>query len=150
MVRKTNSNASQNSPAKNKKTNTADETYCGKPDISMILKQQAEQILKLTSTVNTLEGKVCQLEGSLSVSNHVNTILAEEIDNLNQYQRRSCLLIEGICTVKGESVRDLEEKVKEVLIENFNVSDETVAYEFDKCHRIGHIKLKGEQSTISP
>ena len=39
-----------------------------------------------------------------ALSSHINSILTQKLDSLSQYIRRSCIIIEGIPVVEGESV----------------------------------------------
>ena len=108
--------------------------------------------------IEALETTVVRLESSLDVSTQVNTVLTgeverchEEIDRLEQYSRRTCLVIEGINPVKNESPEDLFHKIKNLttnhLLNNNNVNPQHFDFEFDKCHRIGPVR-QNKQSVI--
>lgn len=102
-----------------------------------------EMLQKLNKRVDTLEGKVMQLEGSLAVAGHVNTVLRDQIDDLQQYQRRSCLVIEGIPLDGEETTQKLRGKVETIVTTKLgdgSVVKEEFNDHYDKCHRIGKVK----------
>ena len=73
-------------------------------------------------------------------------MLSNEIDDLQQYQRRHCIVIDGLRTSPNETSDQVTEKV---LTENLQFDPEEVNYQIDKCHRIGPINTKdGMQSMI--
>ena len=47
----------------------------------------------LLRRIEALENKVTKLESELSIAKNVNQLLSQELDDLHQYQRRSCLVI---------------------------------------------------------
>ena len=116
-------------------------------------------VVSLHGTVSSLEKKVLFLEdeNTILLSNYhvascVNDTLRKGLDDLQQYQRRSCMIIDGIKVEEGEKISDLKEKVKtEVIKQTARNNQHSVAIEFDneydKCHRIGPIK-DGKQSII--
>ena len=76
-------------------------------------------------------------------------MLSNQIDDLKQYQRRHCIVIDGIRSSPNETSNQVTEKVKKVLTENRQFHPEEVNYQIDKCHRIGLINTKDcTQSTI--
>ena len=79
--------------------------------------------------------KVERLSGELNVTKRVNALLSQEVDDLQQYQRRSCIIIDGINHNKCESVADITSKAKNVLNKH-------------KCHRIGPKNEDGIQATM--
>ena len=83
------------------------------------------------------------------VTKNVNTLLSTEIDDLQQYQRRHCIVIDGLRTSLNETRNQVTEKVEKVLAESLQFDPEEVNYQIDKCHRIGPIETKdGTESTI--
>ena len=63
--------------------------------------QQDGEILNLSQAdllrgIEALENKVTKLESELSIAKNVNQLLSQELDDLHQYQTRSCLVIDGI------------------------------------------------------
>ena len=50
-----------------------------------------------------LERRVLELEGVVEVTRNANSFLEQEVDNLQQYQRRACIIVDGITSVKDET-----------------------------------------------
>ena len=50
-----------------------------------------------------LEKRVLELEGVLEVTRNANSLLEQEVDNLQQYQRRACIIVDDITPVKDET-----------------------------------------------
>ena len=94
-----------------------------------------------------LEKRVQDLENELVTVRHVNNILNREVDQLQQYQRRSCIVIDGINTEKEESIDRITKKARNVLIHNLKLDEKEVDSEMDKVHRVGKPK-DGKQATI--
>ena len=78
-----------------------------------------------------------KLEEDLQYTRHINTVLSNEVDNLHQYQRLACLIIDGINPSAEENQEKIEEKVKNVLTRNLGFTTDEVKSELDKCHRLG-------------
>ena len=108
-----------------------------------------EAFEKLIKRVEFLEGKLARLEGHLSLASHCcNKVLRDQLDELQQYSRRSCLIVRGIPVSEKETITDVESKLKALIVENLDVSEQTFDNEIDKAHRIGGIKDDGSQNTI--
>ena len=101
----------------------------------------------LLRRIEALENKVTKLESELSISKNVNQLLSQELDDLHQYQRRSCLVIDGINPQENETTEEINQKVKNVLTKNLNLPEDEVERELDKCHCLGPARA-GKQSTI--
>ena len=89
-----------------------------------------------------------RLSGEFNVTTRVNTLLSQEIDDLQQYQRISCIIIDGINHNKDESVADIIYKAKTVLNKHLQISKEEIKKQIDKCHRICPKNEDGTQATI--
>ena len=87
--------------------------------------------------MKTLENKVVVLESTLKVSQNTSDKLSAEVDNLQQYSRRNCLIVSGILIKHGESTADLKRSIEKIVLKDVGVSKEFFEYEFDKVHRIG-------------
>ena len=98
------------------------------------LKRQIEELI---SKNNSLEARVTQLEEKQIISAHVNELLNKEVDRLNQYTRRSNLVIRDMFVPENETVENVEHKVVK-MIEKLNLPD--VSRDFDKAHRLGKVK----------
>lgn len=99
---------------------------------------------------NTLESENIRLESEIAVTKKVNSILEEQVDSLQQYQRRSCMIIDGIQPVKKgtkEDMLQLKSKIKKIVTTKLDISNASFEDNFDKCHRIGPVK-NGKQSSI--
>ena len=49
------------------------------------------------------EKRVLELEGLLGVTRNANSLLEQEVENLQQYQRRACIIVDDITPVKDET-----------------------------------------------
>ena len=94
-----------------------------------------------------LEKRVLELEGVLEVTRNANSLLEQEVDNLQQYQHHTCIIVDGITLVKHETEEQITAKTKNFLIKNLGFEERKVNEELDKCHRLGKAK-DGKQSTI--
>ena len=96
--------------------------------MSQVLEMQST-IEKLNSQVDTLNKKVDNLEEQVkelsplknevkklvdinAVATKVSDNLSKELERLQQYSRRNCLVLENIPLTKKESLKDLESKVE--------------------------------------
>ena len=48
----------------------------------------------LTARIKMLEKRVLELEGVLEVTRNTNSLLEQEVDNLQQHQRRACIIVD--------------------------------------------------------
>ena len=103
-----------------------------------------EELLK---RIESLEDKVAELESELIVSKNVNTLLSQEVHDLHQYQRRACIILDGITPNEHETADEITRKAKNVMVKNLNFSEEEVDIELDKYHRLGPAR-DGKQFTI--
>ena len=90
-----------------------------------------EELLK---RIEKLEHKVAELESELAVTKKVNRLLSQEVDDIQQYQRRACEILDGITPSEHETTQEITKKVKNVMVKNLNFSEEEVDIELDKCH----------------
>ena len=102
-------------------------------------------VKELLARIENLES---ELKSELCIVKNVNTKHKTELDDLHQYQRRSCVLIEGINAEAKENEDQLKAKVKNVMTRNLELDEEEFQREFDKCHHIGGIKDDGQRITI--
>ena len=69
----------------------------------MILPNQTKKkISLLEARIRQLEQKVELLESSLIVAKNTNLLLEKEVDNLQQYQRRACIVIDEVNPADGK------------------------------------------------
>ena len=102
-----------------------------------------EELLK---RIESLEDKIAELESELIVSKNVNKLLSQEVDDLHQYQRRACIILDGITPSEHETTEEITRKAKNVMVKNLNFSEKEVDIELDKCHRLGPAR-DGKQYT---
>ena len=109
---------------------------------------------KLARLVNTLQSKIAKLEENniklenrlkeveekQAITSHVNDQLNEEIDRLNQYTRRSNLIIRNVLLPEEESSKDVKSKVEAMVSKEMKMPD--IISEIDKAHRIGKVVNK--------
>ena len=105
-------------------------------DLQEKVSKQEETIKSLITKVKKLEGDVIQINAERAIASHINIFLRQSVDNLQQYTRRSCLLLEGLPSKPNESVKDVEKSVKDVLETKLGFEKNTVDFEFDKAHRV--------------
>ena len=105
-------------------------------------------VKEVLARIENLEKTVVKLKSELSIVKNINTKLTTELDDLHQYQRRSCVLIEGINADATENEDQIKAKVKNVMTRNLRLDEEEFQREFDKCHRVGPIKDDGQQTAI--
>ena len=116
-------------------------------DPSKSNKNEESKIQLLEDRIIQLEKKVEMLESSLIIAQNTNTLLEKEVDDLHQYQRRACIVVDGIQPEDNETEDQIKQKVRNVLTKNLGFEANQVENEIDKCHRLGKPN-KGKQSTI--
>ena len=60
------------------------------------MKSQDEIVAEFTARIANLEKTVERLQSELVIAKNVNNILTNEVDDLQQYQRRQCIVINGL------------------------------------------------------
>ena len=90
-----------------------------------------------------------KLTSELNITKNVNSVLTEQLDSLQQYTRRSCVIVEGIPLTDNETEEEVVVKLKEKILENFDISEDTLNQEFDKCHRVGKVR-RDQKNSKSP
>ena len=93
-----------------------------------------------------LEKRVLELEGVLEVTRNANSLLEQEVDNLQQYQPRACIIVDGITLVKDETEEQIMAKTKNFLIKNLGFEGRKVNEELDKTNVIVLGKQKMENN----
>ena len=95
-----------------------------------------------------LKDKVEKLNDRNAVLNTVTGELSKEVERLQQYSWRNCIVIEGIKLHRNETIESLEGKVQSAVIEDLGISKSEYDSEFDKTHRIGPVRNNNEQRVI--
>ena len=114
---------------------------------------QQEQIDLLKKEIESLKGTVNELKldymlvnSRLEVSQHVNKILQDQLDDLQQYSRRYSVVLDNVPVKPNETTNSVEAEVKDILVNTYKVKKEHLNSEFDKAHRLG--KARGDKQAI--
>ena len=118
-----------------KKSSTSSNASDVSTSANNMLTRQTATEKELLKRVANLEKIVEKLQNELYVTKNINTLLSNEIDDLQQYQRRHCIVIDGLRTSPNETSDQVTEKAEKVLTENLQFDPEEVKYQIDKCHR---------------
>ena len=108
------------------------------------MQEEMSVLEKTVSELLPLKSKVEKLTDCNAILSNVNDKLSREVELLQQYSRRNCVVLEGIPTHKNESMESLQGKV-ETAIKGMGISQEEYTSEFDKTHRIGPVRNHKEQ-----
>ena len=100
-----------------------------------------DTIKSLTARIDMLEKRLLELEGVLEASSE------QEVDNIQQYQRRACIIVNSITPVKDQMEQQITAKTKIFFIKNLGFEERKINEELNKCHHLGNAK-DGKQSTI--
>ena len=87
-----------------------------------------EELLK---RIEKLEDKVAELESKLIVTKNVNKLLSQAVDDLQQYQRKACVILDGITPSEHETMEEITKKAKNAMVKNQNFSEEEVDIKLD-------------------
>ena len=117
-------------------------------DLKDEVDSQRQEIADLKSKVLKLEVLLNQVVSEKSIASHVSDLLHEKIDNLQQYSRRNCLVLDGLPVIANESVSDLKVKVKETVVNDLKIDSTEFDNEFDKTHRIGPVSDNGQNQKV--
>lgn len=104
-----------------------------------------ERVDVLDNTKRKLTDKVEALESKVAICEVVNFNLSNEVDRLDQYTRRSNIIIKNIKLPddpKQETNEDVKKIVKKAIKDDLKLPD-TILEDVDKFHRNGIIKQNG-------
>ena len=99
------------------------------PEINLLkqLEDQNMLIKRLENRVNTLEGKIVELEKNIAVNTTVNNNLRVMVDNQEQYLHRLCMVIAGMATPdKDISNGDDPEAIIKVIQKETGIQKDTI------------------------
>ena len=116
--------------------------------IQTTMKSQDKIVTELAARIINLEKTVESLQSELIITKNVNDILTNEVDDLQQYQRRQCIVIDGLQTAPNETMLQVTLKTENVLAQHLPLDPDEVVNQIDKRHRIGPLKDDGTQSAI--
>ena len=103
-----------------------------------------KRLEELENKNKILEEKVVLLESEKAINNNVTKLLSEEVDRLDQYHRRSNIVIANILKPEHETQEELINKVHETLKD---LSIPNVIPEIDKLHRVGKTRERNGKQT---
>ena len=87
-----------------------------------------------------------EMESIILVNKEVTTKLSQELDRLDQYHRRSNIVLKNVKLPENEKDEDVKALVLKSLKDELNM-DENVIADIDKFHRTGYIKKNGDKKT---
>ena len=96
----------------------------------------------LTHTIHETEWRCAYYTFSLGIVCTQAKQLEKRVDDMEQYQRRLCLRINGIPCSNDESAEDCLRKVKSLVKNDLKVDVPDLA--FDRAHRIGKVSQEAE------
>ena len=117
-------------------------------DLKDEVDSQRQEIVDLKSKVLKLEVLLNQVVSEKAIASHVSDLLHEKIDNLQQYSRRNCLVLDGLPVIANESVSDLKVKVKETVVNDLKIDSTEFDNEFENTHRIGPVSDNGQNQKV--
>ena len=79
---------------------------------------------------------------------NVNDTLTSEVDDLQEHQRRQCIVIDGLQTARNETVSQATQKAENVFPQHLKLDPDEVVNQIDKCHRIRPFQDDSTQSAI--
>ena len=91
-----------------------------------------KEIKLLKETVAGLKMDVTFMNSRLEISHQVTSVLHRQMDDLQQYSRRYSVLLENVPKKTNETSQEVEEKVEDILINDYKVDSSNLALEFDK------------------
>ena len=80
------------------------------------MKSQDEIVPELTVRIANLDKTVERLQSELVITKNVNDILTNEVDGLQQYQQRQCIVIDGLQTTRNETIPQVTQKTEMYLL----------------------------------
>lgn len=120
--------------------------YCSDEEEQQEIHLLRKELQDLKSEFEELKSRFVKLESQHAVTSSVNSALTQEVDELSQYSRRSCLLIAGVESQMPETPSQVEQKVKNLLTDELNIPD--LVHEIDKARRLPQSKKGGTPKII--
>ena len=105
------------------------------------MKLQDETVAELTVRITNLKKTVERLQSELIITKNVNNILTNEVDDLQQYQQRQCIVIDGLQIAPNKTILQVTQKAENVFIQHLKLDPDEVVNQIDKCHCIGPLKV---------
>ena len=113
-----------------------------------VIEKQQKIIEELLDRLGRLEGTVSAMEGELAVVRNVNTILSQQLDEVDQYSRRSCMVVTGLRKPEKDETNHKDSKrVISAIVSEAGLDEGEFMRHLDKVHPLGGTK-SGKQSRI--
>ena len=113
-----------------------------------IIKKQQKIIEELMERVGRLEGTVSAMEGELAVIRNVNTLLSRQLDEVDSYSQRSCMIVTGLWKPEDDETNEDDAlNVISAVAKEAGVDENDFRKHVDKIHPIGGAK-NGNQARI--
>ena len=109
------------------------------------MKSRDEIVAELTARIANPEKTVERLQSDLVITKNVKNLLTNEVDGLQQYQRRQCIVIDGLQTTPNETISQITLKTENVLAQHLKLDPDEVVNQSDKCNCIGPLMDDGTQ-----
>ena len=103
------------------------------------LKDLEERLAIAEAKNKQLEYRMTKVESTNKILSKVNAELSKEVDRLDQYHRRSNVILKNMILPEEEQIPTLSKKVTKVLKDDLSISD-SILNDIDKLHRVGKIK----------
>ena len=114
-----------------------------------VIEKQQKIIEELLDSLGRLEGTVSAMYGELAVVRNVNTILSQQLDEAEQYSRRSCMVVMGLRKPEKDerNNKDSKRDISAIASEGELDKGEFMRY-VDKVHPVGGTKNDKESRII--
>ena len=129
-------------PDKKTKQNQTDQLIKSLKDKVLNLEKRVEEVEKRNKS---LEEKVTVLESDNIISQKVSKLLATDLDRLDQYHRRSNIIVSNVLKQENEKNEDVIEKVNNIIAKDLNLPN--VVNQIDKLHHIGKTRERNGKKT---
>ena len=118
------------------------------PKESNLTQKQQKIIEELLDRLERLEGAVSAMEVELAAARNVKTILSQQLDEADQYCRRSRMIVTSLRNPGKDETNDEDSKmVISAIASEAGVDEEELTKYMDKVHPVGGTKT-GKQSRV--
>ena len=107
-----------------------------------------DEIDEITAGIANLKKTVERLQSELVITKNVNYILTNEVDDLQQYQWRQYIVIDGLETTPNKIISQVTQKAENAFAQLIKLDPDEVVNQINKCHRIVLHKDDGTHRTI--
>ena len=102
------------------------------------------EVTSLNKRVTKLENERVIHDSHIAILTNTSDLLRRELDNAEQYSRRSCIVMTGVPATKNDTQATHSTNVKKILQQHAP----EVLQDLDKLHPIGPVSKDGKQSMI--